>query len=86
MIYICAVHSLIEDQLYTFQVFSLSNTDYQVGSNEFEIVVPPYRRMRAIAIGATAALLVLLAASAVYVYTKKRCFNPYAAEAGGEKS
>lgn len=67
-------------------MFSLSNTDYQVGSNEFEIVVPPYRRMRAIAIGATAALLVLLAASAVYVYTKKRCFNPYAAETGGEKS
>lgn len=81
-----AVHSLIEDQLYTFQVFSLSTSDYQVGSNEVELLVPPYRRMQAIAIGATAALLVLLAASAVYVYTKKRCFNPYAAEAGGEKS
>lgn len=73
----CAVNSLIEDQVYTFQVFSLSNTDYQAGSNEFELHVPPYRRMRAIAIGATTGLLVLLTASAVFIYTKKRCFNPY---------
>lgn len=82
------VHPLLEDQLYTFQVFSLSNTDYQVGSNEFELLVPPYRRMRAIAIGATVTLLVLLGASAVYIYTKKRCFRPYgSSEAGGmEKS
>lgn len=79
------VNSLIEDQVYTFQVFSLSNTDYQAGSNEFELQVPPYRRMRAIAIGATTGLLILLAASAVFIYTKKRCFNPYEAE-NNEKS
>lgn len=75
----------MEDQIYTFQVYSLSTSDYQAGSNEFELQVPPYRRMRAIAIGATTGLLVLLAASAVFIYTKKRCFNPYEPEAN-EKS
>lgn len=71
------VKHLTEDEVYNFQVFSLSNTDYQAGSNEFEILVPPYRRMKAIAIGATTGLVVLLAGSAVYIYTKKKCFNPY---------
>lgn len=71
------VKHLNEDHVYTFQVFSLSNTDYQAGSNEFEILVPPYRRIRAIAIGTTCGLLLILTASAVFLYVKKRCFNPY---------
>ncbi|KAG4079404.1 hypothetical protein HA402_008096 [Bradysia odoriphaga] len=71
------VKHLNEDHVYTFQVFSLSHTDYQAGSNEFEILVPPYRRVRAIAIGTTCGLLLILTASAVFLYVKKRCFNPY---------
>ena len=79
------VKYLSEDEIYTFQVFALANNDYQAGSNEFEILVPPIRRMRAIAIGATTGLLFLLAAAAVYIYLKKRCFNIYK-ESGDEKS
>lgn len=72
-----AVDTLLEDKSYTFQVFAMSHQGYQAGSNEFDLYVPPLMRMRAIAIGATAGLLVLLAASAVFIYTKKKCFNPY---------
>lgn len=74
---IFAVKYLIENELYRFQVFSLSNSDYQAGSNEFEMIVPPYRRARAIAIGATIIIILMLAAASVYIYVKKRCFEPY---------
>lgn len=68
---------LLENELYRFQVFSLSNTDYQAGSNEFDIIVPPYRRARFIAIGATIIMVLMLIFASVYIYMKKRCFEPY---------
>lgn len=68
---------MAEDETYNFQVFALSVTDYSAGSIEFEIIVPPYRRVRAIAIGATIGLIVLLTAASIFIYAKKRCFQPY---------
>lgn len=68
---------LPEDETFNFQVFALSVTDYLAGSNEFEIIVPPYRRVRAIAIGSTIGLIILLTIASIYVYTKKRCYEPY---------
>lgn len=58
-------------------MFSLSNSDYQAGSNEFDIVVPPYRRGRAIAIGAIIIMILMLTFASIYIYVKKRCFEPY---------
>lgn len=69
---------LIENEVYSFQVFSLSTTDYQAGSNEFDIRIPPYRKIRVIAIGITLIILSMLIFAAVYIYLKKRCFEPYA--------
>lgn len=68
----------MEHELYSFQVFSLSTTDYQAGSNEFDIRIPSYRiRMRLIAIGITLIILSMLVFAAIYIYAKKRCFEPY---------
>ncbi|GAB0089249.1 Protein borderless [Sergentomyia squamirostris] len=69
------VTQLQEDELYIFQVFSLSTADYEAGSNEFEIYVPPYRRMRAIAIGTAAGLIFLLVALLVFVYMRRKWFK-----------
>lgn len=68
---------LAEDEIYNFQVFSLSVTDYLAGSNEYEIIVPPYRRVRTIAIGTTLLLILVLAGASIFIYAKKRCFQPY---------
>lgn len=73
-----AVRYLMENEVYSFQVFSLSTTDYQAGSNEFDIRIPPYRiKMRVIAICITFLILFMLVFAAVYIYVKKRCFEPY---------
>ncbi|XP_055713087.1 protein borderless [Phlebotomus papatasi] len=69
------VSQLDEDELYIFQVFSLSTTDYEAGSNEYEIYVPPYRRMRAIAIGTASGLMFLLVALLVFVYMRRKWFR-----------
>ncbi|XP_031624013.1 protein borderless isoform X4 [Contarinia nasturtii] len=72
------VRYLMENELYSFQVFSLSTTDYQAGSNEFDIRIPPYRiRMRVIAICITLIILFMLVFAAIFIYAKKRCFEPY---------
>lgn len=72
------VRYLMEHELYSFQVFSLSTTDYLAGSNEFDIRIPAYRiRMRLVAIGITLVILLMLVFGAIYIYAKKRCFEPY---------
>lgn len=69
---------LLEKELYCFQVFSLSTTDYQAASNEFDIRIPPYRiKMRLVAIGVTFLILSMLVFAAIFIYVKKRCFEPY---------
>lgn len=68
----------MENELYTFQVFSLSTTDYQAGSNEYDIRVPAYRiKMRLVAIIITLIILSMLVFAAIYIYLKKRCADPY---------
>lgn len=67
----------MENELYSFQVFALSTNDYQAGSNEFDIVIPPYRRVRLIAVGVTILIICMLVFASVYIYAKKRCFEPY---------
>lgn len=72
----------MEKELYSFQVFSLSTTDYQAGSNEYDIRIPPYRiKMRLIAIFVTFIILSMLVFAAVFIYVKKRCFEPYPPDA-----
>lgn len=68
----------MEHELYSFQVFALSTTDYQAASNEFDIRIPAYRiKMRLVAIGITMIILLMLVFAAIYIYVKKRCFEPY---------
>ena len=68
----------MENELYSFQVFSLSTTDYQAGSNEYDIRVPAYRiKMRLVAIIITLIILSMLVFAAIYIFLKKRCFEPY---------
>lgn len=68
---------MAEDETYSFQVYALSVADYLSGSNEYEIIVPPYRRVRAIVIGTTLSLVLVLTAASIYIYKKKSCFQPY---------
>lgn len=64
---------LRENELYSFQVFAISTNDYQVGSNEYDLRVPFYRlKMRIAAISITMIILLMLVASAIYIYTKKQ--------------
>lgn len=72
-----SVKYLLENERYRFQVFSLSSSDYQAGSNEIDVLVPAYRRARIIAIGVAIAFILMLAFASVYIYWKKRCFEPY---------
>lgn len=68
----------MENEVYSFQVFSLSTTDYQAGSNEYDIRIPRYRiKMRIIAIAITFIILAMLVFAATFIYVKKRCFEPY---------
>lgn len=71
------VKYLTEDEIYNFQVYAQTMTDYQSSSEIFEILIPPRTRMRAIAFGTTAIILILLTGASIFVYTKKRCFKPY---------
>lgn len=77
-LFLLTVRYLMENELYTFQVFSLSTTDYQAGSNEYDIRVPAYRiKMRLVAIIITLIILSMLVFAAIYIYLKKRCADPY---------
>ena len=58
-------------------MYSLSTSDYEAGSNVYEFYVQPYRRMKAIAIGATTGLLFLIVAAVVFLYVKKKWFKGY---------
>lgn len=67
------VRYLRENELYSFQVFSISTTDYQVGSNEYDLRTPHYRlKMRIVAISVTLIILFMLVIAAIYVYSKRR--------------
>lgn len=69
------VRYLKEDTVYSFQVFSLSTTDYQSGSNEVEILVPSQRKFRAIAIGSAVGIIFFITAVSVFIYVKKNCLK-----------
>lgn len=78
LLFAIPVRYLMENEVYSFQVFSLSTNDYQSGSNEYDIRIPPYRiRMRLIAICITLIILFMLVFASIYIYVKKRCFEPY---------
>lgn len=66
--YSYVVQHLREDVIYRFQVFSLSTTDYQSGSNEVTILVPPYNRIRMTTIGSAVGVACLIFAIAAIVY------------------
>lgn len=44
---------------------------------EFDFIVPPYRRARMIAIGSIIIMILMLTFASMYIYVKKRCFEPY---------
>lgn len=65
------VEDLDEDELYTFQVFAMSTTNYTSGSNEVEIYVYPYRRVKVMTIGGVLVLLFCLAVISILLYMKR---------------
>jgi immunoglobulin superfamily member 9B len=71
------VKQLEEDEIYTFQVYSLSANDYEAGSNEYELLIPPYRRIKAIVIGSVSGLIFILAAVFTLLYMKRRCLHNF---------
>lgn len=72
-----AVRYLRENELYSFQVFAISTTDYQVGSDEYDLRTPFYRlKMRIVAISVTLIILFMLVIAAIYVYSKRRYDDP----------
>lgn len=66
--------------VYSFQVSSVSTSNYEASSAEYEILTPRYRITQAITIGAVA-LLVLLAVAAIIFYMRRHLFtSPYQSE------
>lgn len=78
------VKYLDEDELYHFKVYALSLNDYEIASKEYELNIPPYRRIKAIAIGTIVGLLFIFAGIAVFLYMKRKMFFK-ARENSGEK-
>lgn len=68
---------LREDEVYRFQVFSLSTTDYLSGSNEVTILVPPYNRIRATTIGSAFGVAVILASIVAIILYMRRSFTRF---------
>lgn len=67
------VRYLRENEMYSFQVFSISTNDYQAGSNEYDLRVPFYRlKMRIVAISVTLIILLMLVIAAIYIYTRRQ--------------
>ncbi|XP_058817731.1 protein borderless isoform X2 [Topomyia yanbarensis] len=62
---------LDEDELYTFQVFAVSTTNYTSGSNEVEVYVYPYRRVKVITISGVLILLLCLVVISTLLYMKR---------------
>lgn len=63
---------LDEDEIYEVQVTALSTTDYRAGSVPLEFYVPPYRRMKAVAIGMSIVFLLLIICATIYFSMRKR--------------
>lgn len=66
------IEHLDEDQIYDVQIQALSITDYRAGSDLLEFYVPPYRRMKAVAIGLAIVLLLLILCAIIYYSMKKK--------------
>ncbi|XP_063709188.1 protein borderless [Culicoides brevitarsis] len=71
------LENLREDEVYRFQVFSLSTTDYLAGSNEVTILVPPYNRVRATTIGSAVGVVVILASIVAVILYMRRSFTRF---------
>lgn len=66
------ISHLDEDELYAVQVQALSTTDYRAGSDLLDFYVPPYRRMKAVAIGVTISVLLVIICLLIYFALKRR--------------
>lgn len=73
---------LDEDQIYEVQIQALSLTDYRAGSDLLEFYVPPYRRMKAVAIGVAIVLLLVICCVMVYYSMRKRWAQAVKANGG----
>lgn len=67
-----SVPYLDEDEIYNFQVFSISSNNYESGSEIFELYIPPIRKI-AITIGTSLIFLTLVLAVFLIFYLKKKC-------------
>lgn len=65
------LEDLDEDQMYTFQVFAMSTTNYTSGSNEVEIYIYPYRKVKLMTVSGVLILLVCLAVISMLLYMKR---------------
>lgn len=63
---------LDEDEIYDVQVQALSIHDYRAGSDMLEFYVPPYRRMKAVAIGLATVILMIICCVIAYYSMRKR--------------
>ena len=71
------VLELDDNEVYSFQVFSVSTSNYEAGSNEFEILTPRFGTIRIVTISVTSGLLILLAIVGVTLYMKRHLFTSY---------
>jgi len=58
--------------MYTIQVFALSTTNYTSGSNEYELYVYPYRRVKVMTVSGVLILLFCLAVISTLLYMKRK--------------
>lgn len=65
---------LEEDEIYYFQVFSISSNNYESGSDIFELYIPPIRKI-AITIGTSLIFLTLVITVFLVFYFKNRCLS-----------
>lgn len=69
-----AVRYLQEDNTYIFIVYSVSE-DYQAPSEKVILMVPAYKKIRAISITIMVTVALIGGAFAIFYYLRKRCFN-----------
>ncbi|XP_055593072.1 protein borderless isoform X2 [Uranotaenia lowii] len=65
------LENLDEDEMYTFQVFALSTTNYTSGSNEVEMYIYPYRKVKVMTVGGALLLIICLAVISMLLYMKR---------------
>lgn len=65
---------LEEDKIYRFQVAAYSFDNHEALSLEVEILIPPVRRMRAVAIGTITGIAFIIIALGIFIYTKRKWF------------